>query len=269
MCPVLDRAAELTGKPLRRRPRRRRPPPGRRRPRPQLADADRRRRHARQRGPRLRPAPADAPGGPHDAAARRTRTRRCPSCSRSAATRWASLPRARTRDWDRISQVAYAEEEAFRQTLRAGHDDLRPGRRRTKARGRHGCSAASAFALHDTYGFPIDLTLEMAAEQGLAGRRGRLPRADERAARPGQGRRASQEERARRRRGLPRGRSTRSARPVEFTGYDEVVTEGARPRPARDGERRRLGARGRRRSSSCSTARRSTPRAAASSPTRA
>ncbi len=32
------------------------------------------------------------------------------------------------RDWERISQVAYAEEDAFRQTLRAGTHDLRPGR---------------------------------------------------------------------------------------------------------------------------------------------
>ena len=56
--------------PVRRRPRRRRPVPGRRRPRPLLDDADRRRRHARQRGARLRAAPAAAPGGPLDAAAR-------------------------------------------------------------------------------------------------------------------------------------------------------------------------------------------------------
>ena len=56
--------------PVRRRPRRRRPVPGGRRPRPQLDDADRRRRHARQRGPRLRAAPAAAPRGPLDAAAR-------------------------------------------------------------------------------------------------------------------------------------------------------------------------------------------------------
>ena len=67
--------------PLRRRPRRRRPVPGRRRPRPQLADADRRRRHAGQRGPRLRAAPAAAPRGPLDAAARL----RGPGAARAAA----------------------------------------------------------------------------------------------------------------------------------------------------------------------------------------
>ena len=43
------------------------------RPRPHRRDADRRRRHAGQRGPRLRAAPADAPGDPQHAAARRAR----------------------------------------------------------------------------------------------------------------------------------------------------------------------------------------------------
>ena len=55
---------------LRRQPRRRRPLPRRRRPHPQLDDAHRRRRHPRQRGPRLRAAPAAAPRGALHAAAR-------------------------------------------------------------------------------------------------------------------------------------------------------------------------------------------------------
>ena len=63
-----DRVADRTQ--VRRRPRRRHPVPGHRRPRPQLGDADRRRRHPGQQQPRLRAAPAAAPGHPQRAAAR-------------------------------------------------------------------------------------------------------------------------------------------------------------------------------------------------------
>ena len=65
-------------------------------------------------------------------------------------------------------QYAYAEEEAFLQTLRAGTTifDTAVADDEGSRRGR--CSSGDkAFQLHDTYGFPIDLTLEMAAEQGL------------------------------------------------------------------------------------------------------
>ncbi len=70
--------------------------------------------------------------------------------------------------WARVSQVAYGEEEAFRRTLAAGTQifDLAAGE--AKASGATTLGGDSAFKLHDTYGFPIDLTLEMAAEQGLA-----------------------------------------------------------------------------------------------------
>jgi alanyl-tRNA synthetase len=72
------------------------------------------------------------------------------------------------RDWERISSVAYAEEEAFRQTLRAGTAIFDLATTEVKQTGGSELSGSKAFSLHDTYGFPIDLTLEMAAEQGLS-----------------------------------------------------------------------------------------------------
>ncbi|WP_299923471.1 alanine--tRNA ligase [uncultured Nocardioides sp.] len=71
-------------------------------------------------------------------------------------------------DWERISQVAYAEEDAFRKTLQAGTQIFDTAASEVKTSGGTTLSGERAFALHDTYGFPIDLTLEMAAEQGLA-----------------------------------------------------------------------------------------------------
>ena len=73
-----------------------------------------------QRGPRLRAAPAAAPGGPLDAAARLRGPRRCPSCCPVSRDKMGETYPELHRDWERISTVAYAEEDAFRQTLRAG-----------------------------------------------------------------------------------------------------------------------------------------------------
>ncbi|MEV4756783.1 alanine--tRNA ligase [Micromonospora sp. NPDC049559] len=70
-------------------------------------------------------------------------------------------------DFERIAQYAYAEEEAFLSTLRAGTTILDTAIAETKSTGGTSLSGAKAFQLHDTYGFPIDLTLEIAAEQGL------------------------------------------------------------------------------------------------------
>ncbi len=67
----------------------------------------------------------------------------------------------------RISQIAYAEEEAFRRTLASGTTILDTAVARTKEAGGSTLAGDQAFQLHDTYGFPIDLTLEMAQEQGL------------------------------------------------------------------------------------------------------
>src|SRR3954453_15874314 len=70
-------------------------------------------------------------------------------------------------DFDRISAVAYAEEEAFRRTLSQGTTLFDTAVRQAKQSGTPRLSGEQAFSLHDTYGFPIDVTLEMAAEQGV------------------------------------------------------------------------------------------------------
>ncbi|MGY2128148.1 alanine--tRNA ligase [Blastococcus sp. SYSU DS0617] len=70
-------------------------------------------------------------------------------------------------DFARISSVAYAEEEAFRRTLTSGTALFDTAVAKAKEGGAPKLSGDQAFSLHDTYGFPIDVTLEMAAEQGV------------------------------------------------------------------------------------------------------
>ncbi|MCS5719517.1 alanine--tRNA ligase [Herbiconiux sp. CPCC 205763] len=71
-------------------------------------------------------------------------------------------------DFDRISRGAYAEEESFLRTLTGGTTILDTAVAATKAGGASVLEGPTAFLLHDTYGFPIDLTLEIAEESGLA-----------------------------------------------------------------------------------------------------
>lgn len=70
-------------------------------------------------------------------------------------------------DWDRISETITAEEDAFRRTLETGTAIFDQVAGAAKESGTS-VSGADAFRLHDTYGFPFDLTLEMAQEVGLA-----------------------------------------------------------------------------------------------------
>ena len=72
------------------------------------------------------------------------------------------------RDFDRISRVAYAEEKAFLRTLAQGTTIFEDAVGRARSEGAAILSGDTAFKLHDTYGFPIDLTLEMAEEAGLS-----------------------------------------------------------------------------------------------------
>jgi alanyl-tRNA synthetase len=71
------------------------------------------------------------------------------------------------RDAANIHTVIDAEEAAFASTLRTGTAIFDASVEELRRRNSGTLSGAQAFQLHDTYGFPIDLTLEMAAEQGL------------------------------------------------------------------------------------------------------
>jgi alanyl-tRNA synthetase len=128
------------------------------------------------------------------------------------------------RDWERISTVAYAEEDAFRQTLRTGTTIFDLAAQEAKGAGRTQLSGAKAFALHDTYGFPIDLTLEMASEQGLAVDEGEFRRLmNEQRDRAKADARAKTGQHAAG--GAYRTLADALGRAVEFTGYNEVVSE--------------------------------------------
>jgi alanyl-tRNA synthetase len=70
------------------------------------------------------------------------------------------------RELDRITGVLVREEEGFNRTIRSGlsllHDDLAALDADAKLPG------VAAFKLHDTHGFPIELTVELAAEAGVS-----------------------------------------------------------------------------------------------------
>ncbi|GID27114.1 alanine--tRNA ligase [Paractinoplanes brasiliensis] len=126
-------------------------------------------------------------------------------------------------EFGRISTYAYAEEDAFLSTLRAGTTILDTAISDTRAQGGKALSGDKAFQLHDTYGFPIDLTLEIAQEQGLEVDQDGFRRlmADQRA--------RAKADAAARKTGHADLSAYRNALdlggPVEFTGYQEVTRE--------------------------------------------
>ncbi|HVX45301.1 MAG TPA: alanine--tRNA ligase [Mycobacteriales bacterium] len=137
------------------------------------------------------------------------------------------------RDFGRISDYAYAEEEAFLSTLRAGTTIFDTAVTRAKSEGQTQLSGHQAFTLHDTYGFPIDLTLEMAAESGLtvdeAGFRALMAQQRERA-------KADAKERKIGHADLSVYRGIVDAHGAnEFTGYSEIEGEGRIVALLRDG----------------------------------
>jgi alanyl-tRNA synthetase len=68
---------------------------------------------------------------------------------------------------DLIEQIVSTEEERFSSTLRTGMSFLETALA-SLPEGIRTLDGAVAFALHDTYGFPLELTAEIAAERGVA-----------------------------------------------------------------------------------------------------
>ena len=66
-----------------------------------------------------------------------------------------------------ITKIIKKEEERFDATIDNGLTVLNKYIEDANAEGRKTLTGAEAFKLHDTYGFPLDLTIEMAAEKGL------------------------------------------------------------------------------------------------------
>ncbi|MFT4126609.1 MAG: alanine--tRNA ligase [Gordonia sp. (in: high G+C Gram-positive bacteria)] len=123
---------------------------------------------------------------------------------------------------EHILTVAVAEETAFSKTLAAGSKLFADAAASTKKSGRTEISGDDAFALHDTYGFPIDLTLEMAEEAGLQVDRDGFTElmAEQR-------RRAKADATARKsgHADLTVYRDFLDRGPTEFTGFDELISE--------------------------------------------
>ncbi|WP_068256420.1 alanine--tRNA ligase [Janibacter corallicola] len=144
-----------------------------------------------------------------------------------------SYPELRT-GFERIAQIAYAEEQAFRRTLAQGTTILDTAVTRTKEAGRDELPGDQAFALHDTYGFPIDLTLEMAAEQGLKVDRDGFVRLMEE-----QRQRAKADARAKKggHAHTEVWKELRALGATDWRAYEELTTEGSIVGLVRDGAR--------------------------------
>jgi alanyl-tRNA synthetase len=69
---------------------------------------------------------------------------------------------------ERITSVTVNEEETFLSTLKSGTQIFDVAASKVKQINSDKLDGETVFKLHDTYGFPFDLTLEMAAEAGLS-----------------------------------------------------------------------------------------------------
>ena len=122
---------------------------------------------------------------------------------------------------DFILDVAAREEERFSATLNQGMGLLQEEMLRAGARPQPSLAGDVAFRLHDTFGFPIDLTTEIAAEAGVAVDTGEFAR-------------LMDEQRARGRSSMKKaGDGATGARPAgviegstEFVGYEHLTASG-------------------------------------------
>ena len=124
----------------------------------------------------------------------------------------------------RIEEVTAAEEGTFRETLKSGTQIFDLAARNASESGSQRLAAEDAFKLHDTYGFPFDLTLEMAAEAGLAideiGFRNLMKEQRERAKADAKSKKSGHTDLSEYRKILDENSST------EFLGYDRTSAEG-------------------------------------------
>ncbi|APT92440.1 alanyl-tRNA synthetase [Corynebacterium phocae] len=135
---------------------------------------------------------------------------------------------------ERILRVAVAEEKAFLKTLESGtklFDDAVAGLKSAAAKKLTG---DKAFELHDTYGFPIDLTLEMAAEAGLE-----VDMEGFNAAMGEQRRRAKADNQAKKHGHVDQSiyREWLDNHPTEFTGFDTLESDAKVLGLVRDGQK--------------------------------
>ncbi|GAA1806703.1 alanine--tRNA ligase [Nesterenkonia flava] len=123
--------------------------------------------------------------------------------------------------FETIQRVAVKEEQAFLRTISAGTERLQTAVTRAKSSG-SALSGEDAFALHDTYGFPLDLTLEMAEEAGVSVDQEKfrelMTEQRERARADAKGKKSGHAD-------TEVYQELYAGRPTHFTGYTEHTTE--------------------------------------------
>ena len=141
---------------------------------------------------------------------------------------------------DTILSTAAAEEESFRHTLSKGMTLLDEGIEDARRSGSKKLSGGTAFKLHDTYGFPLELTLEIARETGFEvdadAFAGLMREQQERGRAAGKKEIASSEKALR--------EILAEQGPTKFLGYERLGSDGQLVAIVRDGERVKAAAEG-------------------------